>query len=85
FQTDSDNYHTAKISAFVVGNENDGYFASRDLELLNSLVVRKLFKGDLPKYVFNAKELIVLLNRLGLQINNLDFDFLLVSYLLDTT
>ncbi|MDV7715733.1 DNA polymerase I [Oenococcus oeni] len=85
FQTDSDNYHTAKISAFVVGNENDGYFASRDLELLNSSVVRKLFKGDLPKYVFNAKELIVLLNRLGLQINNLDFDFLLVSYLLDTT
>ncbi|MFT8325364.1 DNA polymerase I [Oenococcus sicerae] len=85
FQTDSDNYHTARIAAFVLGNEDEGYFASRDLELLNSSVVRQLFKSDLPKNVFNAKELTVLLHRLGLEIKHIDFDFLLVSYLLDTT
>ncbi|WP_439425014.1 DNA polymerase I [Oenococcus alcoholitolerans] len=85
FQTDSENYHQASILAFVIGNEQAGYFVSDDIQLLNSSVVRKLFTSSIPKYVFNAKELTVLLDHLGLKINNIQFDFLLVSYLLNTT
>ncbi|EHN59826.1 DNA polymerase I [Oenococcus kitaharae DSM 17330] len=85
FETDSDNYHVANIVAFVIGNQREGYFASRNLALLQEPVVQDLFKSELPKYVFNAKELTILLKRLDLTVHNIDFDFLLVAYLLDTT
>ncbi len=84
-QTDFANYHKAPLKAFVLGNEKLGYFVSSNLKLLHSSTISNLFKSKIPKYVFDAKKVLVLLKRFNLSIKNITFDFLLVAYLLDTT
>lgn len=85
-ELDNENYHIANPIGFVIGNQADGYFASRDIDLLtqNSPVKRILEDSTILKNVFNAKELYVSLKRLGIALKGVSFDLLLVSYLLDT-
>ncbi|WP_165314822.1 DNA polymerase I [Weissella sagaensis] len=85
-ELDDANYHTANPVGFVIGNQNKGYFASRDIELLvqDSPIKAILESTNVAKNVFNAKELSVSLHRLGIKLTNVRFDLLLVSYLLDT-
>src|SRR5699024_10108829 len=85
-ELDDENYHTANPVGFVIGNQENGYFASRDMELLtqNSPVKKILEDQTILKNVFNAKELYVSLKRLDVALKGVNFDLLLVSYLLDT-
>jgi DNA polymerase-1 len=85
-EMDGENYHTAAPVAFVLGNQEHGYFVSRDIELLvQETPVNKLLNNDrVKKNVFNAKAMIVALRRLGITLTAVDFDLLLVSYLIDT-
>ncbi|CAM4283534.1 DNA polymerase I [Weissella hellenica] len=85
-ELDGANYHTANPVGFVIGNQAKGYFASRDIELLvqDSPIKNILENTNVAKNVFNAKELSVSLHRLGVTLTNVQFDLLLVSYLLDT-
>lgn len=82
-EMDGVNYHRASIMgfAFKVG---DQYFASRNPELLKNNVVKD-FLENRTLDVFNAKRNYVGLNRMGIQAGNIDFDLLLVSYLLNNT
>ncbi|WP_137597362.1 DNA polymerase I [Paucilactobacillus kaifaensis] len=78
------NYHLSAFAGFVIGHGNQ-WFVSRDVELIAQPVVAKLLADtQVKKNVFNAKAMIVGLNRLGLELKNVNFDLLLVSYLLDT-
>ncbi|MGO3467955.1 MAG: DNA polymerase I [Weissella hellenica] len=85
-ELDGANYHTANPVGFVIGNQAKGYFASRDIELLvqDSPIKNILENTNVAKNVFNAKKLSVSLHRLGVTLTNVQFDLLLVSYLLDT-
>ena len=85
-ELDGDNYHTAAPVGFAIGNNEHGYFVSRDIELLvQGTPVNKLLQDPaIKKNVFNAKETIVALRRLGVTFPAVDFDLLLVAYLLDT-
>lgn len=84
-ELDDENYHTANPVGFVIGNNEHGYFVSRDIELLvqGTPVNRILQDPTVKKNVFNAKGTIVALRRLGLTLPNVAFDLLLVAYLLD--
>lgn len=84
-ELDDENYHTANPVGFVIGNNEHGYFVSRDIELLvqGTPVNRILQDATVKKNVFNAKGMIVALRRLGLTLPNVAFDLLLVAYLLD--
>lgn len=85
-ELDGENYHTAAPVAFVIGNQANGYFASRDVELLleDTPLKRILADERIQKNVFNTKALVVALARLGITLTNVNFDLLLASYLLDT-
>ncbi|MCM0582201.1 DNA polymerase I [Weissella diestrammenae] len=84
-EMDGENYHRAAAVGFVIGNAEHGYFASRDLELLyqDTPVYRCLVNSDVKKNVFNAKATYVALHRLNVPLDGVDFDLLLVAYLLD--
>ncbi|MDR3241960.1 MAG: DNA polymerase I [Lactobacillaceae bacterium] len=84
-ELDGENYHRAAIVGFVLGNQEHGYFASRDIELLyqNTPVYKLLTNANVVKNVFNAKETFVALKRLNVPLTGVDFDLLLVAYLLD--
>ncbi|MBW1605704.1 DNA polymerase I [Lactobacillus sp. Sy-1] len=81
---DGDNYHEAPFVGFVIG-EPDNWFASRDVNLLKHPKLKALLDDeDHQINVFDAKRAYVGLHRLGIQLNHVDFDMLLVSYLLNT-
>jgi len=78
------NYHTSAFAGFAIGHDGH-WFISRDVELLMQPAVAELLASQtIQKNVFDMKRTIVGLNRLGLSLNAVDFDLLLVSYLLDT-
>lgn len=84
-ETSGENYHQADMLAFSIGNDEVGYYGSRDFTFFDNDLLRQIVEGSQTKLrVFNAKEHWVLLHRLGLTLGAVDFDFLLVAYLLDT-
>ena len=79
------NYHVAPFVGFSVGSRGKCY-VSRDVKLLQSAPLKNLIESRrVAKDVFNAKRAIVGLHRLGLRLGQVDFDMLLVSYLLNTS
>lgn len=84
-EMEHDNYHVAPFLGFACKIEQT-YYASRDCELLAQPELKELLEDPKIKVdVFDAKRTYVGLNRLGIQLQGLDFDLLLVSYLLDTS
>ena len=82
-EMDGENYHKAPIIGFAI-LKDDQYFVSNQPKLLDQPVLKELLeKATLD--VFNAKRNYVGLNRLGIQMAPVDFDLLLVSYLLNNT
>ncbi len=78
------NYHTSAFAGFAIGAD-DHWYISRDVELLMQPTVADLLSSTtITKDVFDMKRTTVGLNRLGIQLGKVDFDLLLVSYLLDT-
>ncbi|MFC6164772.1 DNA polymerase I [Lactiplantibacillus dongliensis] len=78
------NYHTSAFAGFAIGHA-DHWYVSRDVELLLQPTVKDLLASEtVQKNVFDMKRTIVGLHRLGLTLKAVDFDLLLVSYLLDT-
>lgn len=78
------NYHTSPFAGFVVG-QDDNWYVSRDVELLQTPALKQLLSSQkIKKDVFDAKRTYVGLNRLNVSLDNVDFDLLLASYLLDT-
>lgn len=78
------NYHLSEFAGFAIGAD-DSFYVSRNVELLNESVFTQMFNNeDYSIDVFDAKRTFVGLNRLGISINNIRYDVLLQSYLLDT-
>lgn len=78
------NYHTSPFAGFVVG-DGQTWLVSRDTDLLKEAPLKDLLESTtVAKNVFNAKAQIVGLHRLGIDLQNIDFDLLLASYLLNT-
>lgn len=79
------NYHVAPFVGFAIGSTGNWY-VSKDVDLLKLEPLKKLLESQtITKNVFDAKRTYVGLHRLGIKLNNVDFDMLLVSYLLNTS
>ncbi|KPN79587.1 DNA polymerase [Apilactobacillus kunkeei] len=81
---DGDNYHDAPFIGFAL-KAGDKIYVSSDVDYLKNDQIKHIIESnDIKKDVFDAKRTYVGLNRLGITLNNVDFDLLLSSYLLDT-
>ncbi|PWG01039.1 DNA polymerase I [Levilactobacillus bambusae] len=79
-----ENYHTSAINGFAIGQDGH-WFVSRNASLIKRQEIRGLLENsEVKKDVFDAKRTYVGLRRLGVDLKNVDFDLLLVSYLLNT-
>lgn len=84
-EIDNKNYHHANILNVVFASEKKVYIydyslAKKDLDFINFLKDEKI-----EKYTFDSKQTYVLLHKDNLIINNVSFDLLLASYLLDSS
>ena len=79
-ECDSDNYHTSNILGMSMYDGNNMYYIPKELvrDVLNE------YKNRL-RYTYSYKKNIVLSNRLGISLNNSDFDMMVAYYLLDGT
>ncbi|POH08826.1 DNA polymerase I [Fructilactobacillus lindneri] len=78
------NYHNAQQVGFVIGN-GEKWFVSKDLNLLQNENVKNVLENEsIKKNVFDNKSQIVGLHRNNVILKGVDFDMLLVSYLLNT-
>lgn len=84
-QLDDANYHTAKMVGFSL-KVKDTIYTSVDVSLLTQPKIKQMLEAsDVVVDVFNTKATYVCLRRLEITLQNVGFDMLLVSYLLDTT
>ncbi|WP_056975216.1 DNA polymerase I [Holzapfeliella floricola] len=78
-----ENYHEADFVGFCLGI-NGKYFVSSNIELLTTSAIKQILESSrINKWVFDVKRTIVGLRRLGVTLRAVDFDMLLVSYLLN--
>lgn len=84
-EIDGKNYHSAPFIGFVLKIDGQ-YFGARDVQLLKEEPLKQILTDPKIKLdVFDSKRTFVGLNRLGLEMTAVDFDLLLVSYLLNNT
>ena len=74
-------YSKGKIIGCGIYDGENGYFINSD-ELLDN---REIFENDTEKSTYDVKKNIVLLNPLGIKVNNVKFDTMIATYLLDYT
>ncbi|MDN2452639.1 DNA polymerase I [Lactobacillus sp. UCMA15818] len=80
-----ENYHQAPFAGFALKNGAKIY-VSRDVELLKKRELKELLEKEAVKIdLFDGKRTFVGLKRLGITLATVDFDMLLVSYLLDSS
>ena len=82
-EMDGANYHKANLTGFAL-KVDQKYFVSRDCKLLAQNAVKRLF-DTYAIDVFDSKRTYVGLKRLGITLAKVDFDLLLVSYLLNNS
>ncbi|CAM3921034.1 DNA polymerase I [Lederbergia lenta] len=78
-----DNYFTAEIAGFGLSNEHGNFYLPTDL-VLQSAAFKKWAEDETKKkWVYDAKRSVVALKRHEINLQGIDFDLLLVSYLLN--
>ena len=80
-ELDGDNYHKANILGLSVLVGEDVYFLDKAQLFDNN--IQKFLSSEQPKVVIDAKKMMVTLANLGLEINNIVFDFMLASYVIN--
>lgn len=84
-EMNGDNYHTAPFIGFTLAVDQV-FYAARNVELLKSPPLKNWLESSQVKIdLFDGKRTLVGLQRLGIHLSAVDFDLLLVSYLLDTS
>jgi len=77
-ECDNPNYHKADILGMSICTNKETLFVPKDLVVS---VLNKL--GSFEKYTFDLKKNIILLRKLGLELNNVAFDTMIAAYLLN--
>lgn len=76
-----ENYHQADIVGVAIANEKGKFYLTE--QALQSEAFYAWAKSDNKKWVFDAKKATVALGWQGIELNGIDFDFLIASYILD--
>ena len=74
-------YSKGKIIGCGIYDGENGYFVGPDKLIDN----REIFENNTEKSTYDVKKNIVLLNSLGIKVNNVKFDTMIATYLLDYT
>jgi DNA polymerase I len=78
-----DNYHHAEIIGLSLANKTGNYYIPVDLATSSPLFKNWAEDNTLKKSVYDAKRTIVALRRKGINLNGIDFDLFLASYILN--
>jgi len=78
-ETRGEVYSKSEILGIGLYDGENGYFINKD-ELLK---YKDLFSNDIEKSTYDLKKCIVVLNNLGININNVTYDAMIGTYLLD--
>lgn len=84
FEFSDFNYHKAELWGIGLSNGMNHYFIDKDT-LLNSDAFKTYLSNNDEKYVHNYKAIIVYLNKHGLKINHVVYDFLLAAYIIKSS
>lgn len=80
-----ENYHNAEFAGFAI-KVDDKFYVTRQTELLKQAPLKNWLENqETSVNLFDAKRTIIGLRRLGIHLQRVAFDLLLVSYLLDTS
>lgn len=79
-----DNYHTSPIFCIGWGNDEQIYISEPEVVFASDEFKKWAKKLDAKKQVFDAKRTYVALKRQQVEMNSINFDILLASYLLNT-
>lgn len=77
-ECDNINYHKANIIGMSISSKNNNYYVNKDL-IKDAILKIK----DKVLYTFDYKKNIVLLNKLGVNLDNTNYDLMISSYLLE--
>ena len=77
-EIDGFNYHTANILGMAITDKSNTYFIKK--ELIKDCIV---LLNEKKIYTFDLKKNLVLLNRLNINLSNVEYDLMLASYLLN--
>lgn len=78
-----ENYHQADIIGFGIVNETGRYFISPEKALTSDTFKVWAKDQNAKKAIFDAKRAVVALGWKGIELEGIDFDLLIASYLLD--
>ena len=78
-ETRGEVYSKSEILGIGLYDGDNGYFISKD----DITKYKDLFSNDIEKSTYDLKKCIVVLNSLGIDINNVTFDTMIGTYLLD--
>ncbi|WP_070120513.1 DNA polymerase I [Bacillus marinisedimentorum] len=79
----SENYHNAEILGFGIAHQNGNYFIPADTAMESEDFIQWAKDETKKKAVFDAKRAVVSLRWKGIELNGIDFDMLIASYLLN--
>ena len=78
-EMDGYNYNDSIIVGVSFTNESGTCFIKGE----DVITYRELFENDTPKSTYDVKKCVILLNKLGIKLNNCNYDAMIASYLLD--
>ena len=78
-EMDAYNYNESVIIGVSFTNDSGTCFIKGE-DVVN---YRELFENDTPKSTYDVKKCYILLNKLGIKLNNCNYDAMIASYLLD--
>ncbi|WP_078555458.1 DNA polymerase I [Bacillus alkalicellulosilyticus] len=78
-----ENYHQADIISVAIVSEAGNYVFSAETALGSEQFIAWANSSEHKKWVFDAKRAIVALGWKGIELNGIEFDYLIASYLLD--
>ncbi|MTH52883.1 DNA polymerase I [Bacillus mangrovi] len=81
----NENYHRSAIAGFAIINENGRYYLPYELAAESQEFKQWAADENKRKTVFDAKRSIVALKWQGIELEGVDFDILLASYILDAS
>ncbi|WP_420829931.1 DNA polymerase I [Bacillus ectoiniformans] len=79
----ADNYHQADVPGVAISTEEKTFFVSAESAFQSPAFKAWAENPDMKKSVYDAKRTIVGLRRQGIELQGIDFDLLLASYLIN--
>ena len=82
---DEDDYFNSEIFGLAISTKNNHYYILLEDALKDKKLLQILADRNIKKYCYDYKAIKVALSNLNIELNGLEFDILIATYLIDTT